>query len=467
VVTEESDTTPEASEAPAGDPPRNRWTDLYLKEDWWAIWLGVGITLAVIAVMGTGGAGILEAAAVNAGGIKWTNLGDIGAHFAAKAGDYVVSFLFWYLVFGLSLRVMGVSLRRFTPAFVLLYVLAMGMFVVSGWEHANQFNLEASLAALLVGLLISNIGRLPGWLDDGFRVEYYVKTGIVMLGATFPLTLVVTAGPVAIFQATVIAVLTCLTIFFVGTRLFGLDKRLCAVMGVGGSVCGVSGSIAIASAVRAKKDDVVTSVSLVVMWAIVMVFALPLVSRLLGLSAGVGGAWVGSSEFADAAGFAAASAYGNLAGNEEQAVQAFTLMKVIGRDIWIGIWAFAFALIATIRWERAETGARPDAREIWWRFPKFVIGFFIASLIVTLLVTFSSATAYAETIKPEVIDVMKGLRGWAFVFCFLSIGLTTRFRELRGVNWRTFSAFTSGVVVNVILGLLLSAVVFSDFWSAL
>jgi hypothetical protein len=191
VATEESESTREASEAPAGDPPRNRWTDLYLKEDWWAIWLGVGITLAVIAVMGTGGAGILEAAAVNAGGIKWTNLGDIGAHFAAKAGDYVVSFLFWYLVFGLSLRVMGVSLRRFTPAFVLLYVLAMGMFVVSGWEHANQFNLEASLAALLVGLLISNIGRLPGWLDDGFRVEYYVKAGIVMLGATFPLTLVV------------------------------------------------------------------------------------------------------------------------------------------------------------------------------------------------------------------------------------------------------------------------------------
>jgi uncharacterized membrane protein YadS len=467
VVTEHSDSPRAPAETPAAASLRSRWTDLYLKEDWWAIWLGVGLTLAAIAVMGGGGAGILKAAAVNAGGIDWSGPADIGAHFAARAGDYLISFLFWYLVLGLSLRVMGISLRRFTPAFVLLYVLATAMFVVSGWEHADQYNLEASLAALLVGLLISNVGRLPDWLDDGFRVEYYVKTGIVLLGATFPLTLVVTAGPIAIFQATVIAVITCLTIFFVGTRLFGLDKRLCAVLGVGGSVCGVSGSIAIASAVRAKKDDVVTSVSLVVVWAIVMVFALPLVSRMLGLSAGVGGAWVGSSEFADAAGFAAASAYGSLAGNEEQAVQAFTLMKVIGRDIWIGIWAFAFALIATVRWERAETGARPDAREIWWRFPKFVIGFFIASLIVTLVVALSSATAYTEMIKPQVLDVMKGLRGWAFVFCFLSIGLTTRFRELRGVNWRSFGAFTSGVVLNVSLGLVLSAVVFNDFWSSL
>ncbi len=456
-----------SQDRPAPAPSQSRWTDLYLKEDWWAIWLGVGITLLGIILMGTGGSGFLEAAAVNAGGIDWANAGDIGAHFAANAGNYVISFLFWYLVLGLTLRVMGIPLRQFTPAFVLLYVLAMGMFVISGWENADQFNIEASLAALLIGLLISNVARLPQWLDSGFRVEYYVKTGIVLLGATFPLTLLVTAGPIAIGQATVIAVITCLTIFFVGTRLLGLDKRLCAVLGVGGSVCGVSGSIAIASAVRAKKDDVVTSVSLVVGWAIVMVFALPLLSRLFGLSAGVGGAWVGSSEFADAAGFAAATAYGNLVGNEEQAVQAFTLMKVIGRDIWIGIWAFAFALIATIRWEKAATGARPDAREIWWRFPKFVIGFFVASLIVTLVVTSSSAAVYAETIKPELVDVMKDLRGWAFVFCFLSIGLTTRFRELRGVNWRTFGAFTSGVVVNVILGFVLSALVFADFWSAL
>ena len=62
---------------------------------------------------------------------------------------------------------------------------------------------------------------------------------------------------------------------------------------------------------------------------------------------------------------------------------AFTLMKVVGRDAWIGIWAFVLAIIATTRWEPAETGRKAEAAEIWWRFPKFVFGFIIASLIVT------------------------------------------------------------------------------------
>jgi hypothetical protein len=97
--------------------------------------------------------------------------------------------------------------------------------------------------------------------------------------------------------------------------------------------------IAIGGAVGAKKQDVSVAISLVVVWAVVMIFALPLVCRNLGLSTGVAGAWIGTSEFADAAGLAAAQAYGGyaghvpgIAGRSEDAVAAFTLMKVIGRD---------------------------------------------------------------------------------------------------------------------------------------
>ena len=68
--------------------------------------------------------------------------------------------------------------------------------------------------------------------------------------------------------------------------------------------------------------------------------------------------------------------YGKMAGNEDAAIQGFTLMKVIGRDIWIGIWSFVFALIACLKWEKEECGVRPSAMEIWWRFPKFVLGIF-------------------------------------------------------------------------------------------
>jgi len=141
-------------------------------------------------------------------------------------------------------------------------------------------------------------------------------------------------------------------------------------------------------------------------------------------------------------------------------------MKVVGRDVWIGIWAFVMALIATTRWERT-TGSKPNPAEIWWRFPKFVIGFLAASIIMTLISSNYSFADYNSVVKPELVSPIKGLRTWAFIFCFFSIGLTTRFRELAHAGTKPFLAFTSGVIVNVILGFILSTIVFAGYWSTL
>jgi uncharacterized membrane protein YadS len=213
--------------------------------------------------------------------------------------------------------------------------------------------------------------------------------------------------------------------------------------------------------------------TLVIVWAIVMIFVLPLVSKAMHLPIGVAGAWIGTSEFADAAGFAAAHTYGNfagqpgIAGNPDDAVKAFTLMKVVGRDVWIGIWAFVLAWVATTRWERTPGGAKPNPAEIWWRFPKFVLGFVVASIIVTLIASHYGAADYKKIVTPEMVGPIKDLRTWAFIFCFFSIGLTTRFRELAGVGGKPFMAFTAGVVVNVILGFILSTIVFVEYWAHL
>jgi len=301
-------------------------------------------------------------------------------------------------------------------------------------------------------------------MDSGFRVEYYIKTGIVLLGATLPFTLIIWAGPVAFLQATIISVTTCLTIYFAATKIFKLDRRMGAVLGVGGAICGVSAAIAVGGAVKAKKEYISTTITLVIVWAIIMIFFIPFFSRLFNFHPAVVGAWVGSSEFADAAGFAAASAYGSMVGNEEPAIRAFTLMKVVGRDIWIGIWALAFALISTLKWEKEEAGARPSAMEIWWRFPKFVLGFLVASIVITVIASGYSQVDYNTIVKPGLVKSIVNLRSWLFIFCFLSIGLTTRFRELAAAGKKPFGAFTIGVAVNVVLGFILSILVFGSFW---
>jgi len=460
--------TNDGAAIPAAATSTRGWQELWLKEDWWAIWLGLGIVIVALLLFANGSS--IRWIAVTPA--KWSTVAQLGAHFAGNWERYVAQFVLWLAVFSLALGALGHKPREFVPAFVFLYLLSIVIIAIGQWDKANTYNLEPPLVALVVGLLLSNLIGLPRWLDAGFRVEFYIKLGIVLLGATLPFTLILWAGPVAIAQASIVSIVTFAVIYFVAVRL-GLDRRLAATLGAGGAVCGVSASIAIAGAVGAKKEDAPIAITLVIGWAIVMIFVLPLMAQALHLSAGVGGAWIGTSEFADAAGIAAAQTYGDLAahgavaGNSDQALAAFTLMKVVGRDVWIGIWAFVLAFVATTRWERNELGRRAYAAEIWWRFPKFVLGFLVASLLITVVTSGYSLAAYNKAVNPALVAPIKDLRTWAFIFCFLSIGLTTRVRDLAHAGRKPFLAFTSGVAVNVVLGFVLSAVVFAAHWDNL
>jgi uncharacterized membrane protein YadS len=445
------------------------WKELTGNEDWWAIWIGLSLIAVALVLFANGGSIKWVAVAPQ----KWGQLSSLGAQLRQQGWRYAALFVLWALLFGIGSAALGIKPSKFLPAFLVVYVVSAGLYCLGLWDQASRYNLEPPLVALGLGLAVSNTAGLPKWLDAGLRVEFYIKTGIVLLGASLPLTLIAWAGPVAIVQAAIVSLVTFGVIYFSATRL-GLDRRLAATLGTGGAVCGVSGAIAVGAAVGAKRQDVSIAISLVVAWAIVMVFALPLASRELNLPTGVAGAWIGTSEFADAAGLAAAQTYAGYAGNvpgipgsADAAVHAFTLMKVIGRDIWIGVWAFVLSLIATTRWERTGVSGKPAPGEIWRRFPKFVLGFLVASALVTLISRGYEYADYKTVVLPGLVGPLQALRTWAFTFAFLSIGLSTRVRELLAVGARPFYAFMSGVIVNVALGYFLSTQIFNGFWTRL
>jgi uncharacterized membrane protein YadS len=445
------------------------WGELIRKEDWWAIWIGLGLVAVAVALFANGGSIKWIAVAPQ----KWSHPADVAAQLRQHAGQYAALFAFWAASFGIGAAALGIKLSRYLPAFLVLYVAAGAIYFLGLWDQAAHYNLEPPLVALGLGLLISNTVGVPRWLDPALRVEFYIKTGIVLLGAGLPLTLIAWAGPVAIVQAAIVS-LTTFGVIYVSAVRMGLDRRLAATLGTGGAVCGVSGAIAVGGAVGAKKEHVSIAISLVVVWAVVMIFVLPLAARLLSLSTGVAGAWIGTSEFADAAGIAAAQTYGGYAGNvpgisggADAAVAAFTLMKVIGRDMWIGVWAFVLSIIATTRWENTGVQGRTGAGEIWRRFPKFVLGFLLASAVIALISRGYSYAEYKKDVLPGLVAPLQALRTWAFTFAFLSIGLNTRLREFGAVGARPFYAFTIGVVVNVAIGFVLSTQVFGEFWNRL
>jgi len=451
---------------PSSRPPA--WRELFAKEDWWAVWIGLGLVVVAVILFVNGAS--LKWIAVTPQ--KWSSLDQIAAQFGANATRYVALFALWLVVFGVGAVALGLRVGQFAASFAVLFIVATLIYTLGAWDQSSRYNLEPPLVALVLGLLLSNLTTLPDWLKSGLRVEFYIKTVIVLLVAGVPLILILWAGPIAILQAAIVSLVTFGVIYFVAVKL-GLDRRFAATLGTGGAVCGVSGAIAVAGAVGAKKEDAPIAITLVILWAIVMIFVLPLLSKALGLPTGVAGAWIGTSEFADAAGLAAAQTYSGYAGTNgitgtpEASVQAFTLMKVIGRDVWIGVWALVLSVIATTRWESNGVTSRADVGEIWRRFPKFVLGFLIASVIVSLAAKGLSYDAYKKTLTPELVAPLQGLRTWAFTFCFLSIGLTTRLRDLAGAGAKPFYAFTAGVAVNVILGYVLSTIVFVDFWQKL
>ena len=162
------------------------WREIFKKEDWWAIWLGVGITLLGCALFAGGGS--LKWLAVTPA--KWNTLSQLGADLSTNYLRYSAQFLFWVALFSIALKTLGYKLNEFIAGFLFVYVVSVAIFALGQWTQANKYNLEPPLIALMLGLLLSNVIGLPRWLDAAFRVEFYVKTGIVLLGATLPFTLI-------------------------------------------------------------------------------------------------------------------------------------------------------------------------------------------------------------------------------------------------------------------------------------
>jgi hypothetical protein len=227
------------------------WRELLRKEDWWAIWIGLGL-IAVAVALFAGGSSIKWIAVAPQ---KWSHLSDVRLQLKQHGAQYAALFVLWAVAFGIGAAALGIKISRFLPAFLVVYLAAASIYFLGLWDQAAHYNLEPPLVALGLGLLISNTLGLPRWIESGLRVEFYIKTGIVLLGASLPLTLIAWAGPVAIVQAAIVSLATFGVIYFAAVRL-GLDRRLAATLGTGGAVCGVSGAIAVGGAVGARKEEV-------------------------------------------------------------------------------------------------------------------------------------------------------------------------------------------------------------------
>lgn len=313
---------------------------------------------------------------------------------------------------------------------------------------AIEYPVYAIVLGLLGNVVLTRLG-LRDRLSGGFRTEFFIKTGLVLLGASINFAVIVSAAGPAIVQALLLITIVFGFTWWLGGVL-GLDAKLRALLSTAVSICGVSAAIAAAGAVQAKREQLAYTASLVIIFALPSIFLLPALVDAFGLSQPVGGAWIGGNIDTTAA----VSAAGAIAG--EEALQIATIVKTT-QNALLGVVAVALTAYFALKIERTGD-VRPRASELWERFPKFVLGFLAASIIATLYVGAVGADA-----SKSVIATVNDLRTLFLILAFVSIGLEFRVAPLREAGWRPIGVFGAATVVNLVVGLGLAVLLFGGF----
>ena len=322
---------------------------------------------------------------------------------------------------------------------------------LAGFAEAVEYPVYAILLGLLGNLILGLLG-LRDRLASAFRTEFFIKTGLVLLGSTVLFDVIVRAAGPAVLQALFLVTSVFLFAWWIGGRL-GLDDRLRALLASSVAVCGVSAAIAAAGAVQARREQLAYTAGLVVLFAVPSIFLLPWLVEVFGLNNAQAGAWIGGNIDTTAA----VAASGAIVG--EEALQIASIVKST-QNVLMGVVAVALTAYFAFKVAPAGDGAtaeRPGPRVLWDRFPKFVLGFLLASVVATLWTNNAPADAQAG------LDTAKALRDWFLIAAFTSIGLEFKPGSLREAGWRPIGVFAAATVFNLAVGLLLAVLLFHDF----
>ena len=335
---------------------------------------------------------------------------------------------------------------RLLPGLALLFVIGFAGKIIQQSiknygtaKHVTLPDIEYVLWAILIGLIISNTVGVAKIFRPGVATyEFWLKLGIVLLGARFILGDVLKLGGVSlilVFLELGVAIL----IMTVLGRAFKLKPKLVSLLAIGSSICGVSAIIAGKGAIQADDDDAAFAIAAILALGAFGLFAYPAIGHVFNMSDRAFGVWAGLA----VDNTAEATAAGGIYSDEAQKVAVLTKTT---RNAMIGFVVLAYALYWAARGQAKEI--QNKAGFLWEKFPKFILGF----LFVSLLASFS-------LFNSGQLASIGNLSRWAFLFTFAGVGLRTDFREMRKQGLRPFvvGALAELTVTAVTFGMVLAA----------
>jgi uncharacterized membrane protein YadS len=433
-----------------------------LSEDWLALWLGLAIFVLSLGIFFG-----IDLLGWSAKTNVWISIEQstksISESFSSLSPllSIFLTFIFMLIIMTIGAKALKLDIKKFMFSFTVVFAISYLSWILGHYAYIaatpdklDNYKISWSMnltgeagyiIALLAGLIVGNF--MPGFskfLNEATKPELYIKTAIVIMGAS----LGVKAAESATLASAILFMGLCSIIvayliywafvYYIARKYFKFSKEWAAPLASGISICGVSAAIATGGAIRCRPIIPIMVSSLVVVFAVVELLLLPFLAQTflfneplvagawMGLAVKTDGAAVASGAITDGLIRAKALAVSGINYKEGWILMTATTVKVF-IDVFIGIWAFVLAYIWTAKINKSKTGEKPSGKEIWDRFPKFVIGYVLTFIVFLIL-----CLSFPETIKMAKIASEEGniFRQLFFVMTFFTIGVVSNFKKL-------------------------------------
>jgi uncharacterized integral membrane protein (TIGR00698 family) len=323
-----------------------------------------------------------------------------------------------------------------------LAVLLVGAGVAYGLSQ-TVLGINELILAIVIGFVVTNTVGLPDWAEKGVSThKLWLETGIVLMGARIALDQLIATGPRVLLVIVAFLVFTVGYVEFLSRNIFGITDQMGSLLAAGSSICGVSAIVAVAGSVRAKSEQTAYAVATILVFDALTLTTYPIVGRLLDLPDIVFGTWAGISMFSTGPVVAAGVTY------SKEAAEWATITK-LGRNIFIGVLAITYAVYYA-RQHGQEDGNSIGNKwlYIWEQFPKFVLGFLLVIIIVSL-----------GLLPEQDVTLMRDLYQWLFLVAFVGLGANIQLQKMRNTGIKpaltVLTAFLTVSIVSLLTSLFL------------
>ena len=411
-------------------------------EDWVVVWVSIPLLLLAALIP----ADLPSVPATLVGEVAWYNIG--------------LLFAIVLVVLYVGCLLLRRPLKGLLPSLVVVFAVSLLAQVVAKIPAVSYYGFESVFFSVLFGLVIRNVWRVPAWMKPAIQGEFFIKIGVVCLGATILFSDVMKSGVFGLVQACLVVAVVWFFAFRFSRRM-KVDERSAMILASGLSICGVSASITAARVVGGDDRKLSYIVSLVLIVVVPMIYLMPwLANTILPLIFDdphvvqeVAGAWIGGTIDTTSGVAASSTIVGEVANQHAVIIKA-------AQNVLIGVVAFFIALYLSTRGEKG--GQAPSLGIVWEKFPKFIIGFVAASLVFSIL---QSNGLFTADVKGKLAEpgVAKMFSTVFFSLAFVCVGLDTRLKEIvskenRNALWAFLAEQTFNIVVTLVIALVLFGV---------